>query len=117
MVDRDGLENRCTLTGTQGSNPCLSANDKKGCESIDAQPFVVRKGGMRTLGSLSRSAFAAQRSGERIPVFPPTTKRLQVKRRAAFCRKERRDENPGISFPSLQIPDFDGTVISSVEVF
>ena len=24
-VDRDGLENRCTLTGTQGSNPCLSA--------------------------------------------------------------------------------------------
>lgn len=61
MVDRDGLENRCTLTGTQGSNPCLSANDKKGCESIDAQPFVVRKGGMRILGSLSRSAFAAQR--------------------------------------------------------
>jgi len=27
VVDRDGLENRCTLTGTQGSNPCLSAND------------------------------------------------------------------------------------------
>ena len=26
VVDRDGLENRCTLTGTQGSNPCLSAN-------------------------------------------------------------------------------------------
>ncbi len=25
-VDRDGLENRCTLTGTQGSNPCLSAD-------------------------------------------------------------------------------------------
>ena len=57
------------------SSTCLSANDKKGCESIDAQPFVVRKGGMRTLGSLSRSAFAAQRSGERIPVFPPTTKK------------------------------------------
>ena len=27
MVDRDGLENRCTLTGTQGSNPCLSASN------------------------------------------------------------------------------------------
>lgn len=26
MVERDGLENRCTLSGTQGSNPCLSAN-------------------------------------------------------------------------------------------
>ena len=25
VVDRGGLENRCTLTGTQGSNPCLSA--------------------------------------------------------------------------------------------
>lgn len=54
------------------SSTCLSANDKKGCESIDAQPFVVRKVGMRT---------------------------------------------PGFSFPSLQISDFDGTVISSVEVF
>ena len=28
VVDRDGLENRCTLTGTQGSNPCLSATFK-----------------------------------------------------------------------------------------
>ena len=28
VVDRDGLENRCTLTGTQGSNPCLSADLK-----------------------------------------------------------------------------------------
>ena len=25
VVDRGGLENRCTLAGTQGSNPCLSA--------------------------------------------------------------------------------------------
>lgn len=25
MVDRGGLENRCTFAGTQGSNPCLSA--------------------------------------------------------------------------------------------
>ena len=28
VVDRDGLENRCTLTGTQGSNPCLSAESQ-----------------------------------------------------------------------------------------
>ena len=26
MVDRGGLENRCTLAGTEGSNPSLSAN-------------------------------------------------------------------------------------------
>lgn len=25
VVDRGGLENRCALAGTQGSNPCLSA--------------------------------------------------------------------------------------------
>ncbi len=25
MVERGGLENRCALLGTQGSNPCLSA--------------------------------------------------------------------------------------------
>ena len=25
VVDRDGLENRCTFASTQGSNPCLSA--------------------------------------------------------------------------------------------
>ena len=25
VVDWGGLENRCTLTGTQGSNPCFSA--------------------------------------------------------------------------------------------
>ena len=28
VVDRDGLENRCTRKGTQGSNPCLSATKK-----------------------------------------------------------------------------------------
>ncbi len=25
MAESGGLENRCTLSGTQGSNPCLSA--------------------------------------------------------------------------------------------
>ena len=29
VVDRDGLEIRCTLTGTQGSNPCLSAEKEQ----------------------------------------------------------------------------------------
>ena len=44
VVDRDGLENRCTLTGTQGSNPCLSAK-KQPLRLL----FLHRKGGMRTL--------------------------------------------------------------------
>lgn len=30
MAERDGLENRCTLTGTEGSNPSLSANNEEG---------------------------------------------------------------------------------------
>ncbi len=29
VVDRGGLENRCALAGTQGSNPCLSAKSKR----------------------------------------------------------------------------------------
>ena len=28
VVDRDGLENRCTGNGTEGSNPSLSAEEK-----------------------------------------------------------------------------------------
>ena len=27
VVERGGLENRCTFAGTQGSNPCLSATE------------------------------------------------------------------------------------------
>ena len=30
MAERDGLENRCTLTGTEGSNPSLSAKNEEG---------------------------------------------------------------------------------------
>lgn len=44
VVDRDGLENRCTLTGTQGSNPCLSAKKQP-----SRLLFLHGKGGMRTL--------------------------------------------------------------------
>lgn len=59
VVDRDGLENRCTLTGTQGSNPCLSA--KK--QPLQAAFFCIRKDGMRTLeGSLPRSALRSRES-------------------------------------------------------
>ena len=39
VVERGGLENRCTLTSTQGSNPCLSATtigDIKHGQDIDA---------------------------------------------------------------------------------
>ncbi len=38
VVDRDGLENRCTLTGTEGSNPSLSANH----QSASALTLKVR---------------------------------------------------------------------------
>lgn len=37
-VERDGLENRCTLTGTEGSNPSLSANH----QSVSAITLKVR---------------------------------------------------------------------------
>ena len=62
VVDRDGLENRCTLTGTQGSNPCLSA--KK-------QPLqAVFFGSSRKFGAFD----------SRKPTSPPSTCRV------ATCR-------------------------------
>ena len=34
MADRDGLENRCTRKGTEGSNPSLSANVAEHAEPV-----------------------------------------------------------------------------------
>ncbi len=44
VVDRGGLENRCTLAGTQGSNPCLSAKkaaefQRLSCIKIGREPW------------------------------------------------------------------------------
>ena len=39
VVDRGGLENRCALTGTQGSNPCLSANRRLQVNNL--QPSTI----------------------------------------------------------------------------
>ena len=43
MDDWDGLENRCTLTGTEGSNPSLSATEKGLCQ-IAAKSFSYNGG-------------------------------------------------------------------------
>ena len=62
VVDRDGLENRCTLTGTQGSNPCLSA--KK--QPLQAAFFARERRDENPGGFVT-----AQRSAkQRLPVFP-----------------------------------------------
>lgn len=41
VVDRGGLENRCTLAGTQGSNPCLSATLKDQNRSKTDKPQTI----------------------------------------------------------------------------
>ncbi len=41
MAERDGLENRCTLTGTEGSNPSLSANNEEGSLHVASFFFFV----------------------------------------------------------------------------
>ena len=41
MAERDGLENRCTLTGTEGSNPSLSANNEEGSLRVASFFFFV----------------------------------------------------------------------------
>ena len=34
MVERGGLENRCAFTGTEGSNPSLSAISRRLCDVL-----------------------------------------------------------------------------------
>ena len=86
VVDRDGLENRCTLTGTQGSNPCLSAKKQPSrllflhLERRDENPGRVRY-----------RAALWERSGQRLPVFPQKSS----PQGCFFLHPERRDENPG----------------------
>ncbi len=41
MVERGGLENRCALTRTQGSNPCLSAKQKRADQGKQSAFFMV----------------------------------------------------------------------------
>ena len=43
MVDRDGLENRCTGNRTEGSNPSLSANKGVNQQAMRFTPFIIPK--------------------------------------------------------------------------
>lgn len=43
MVDRDGLENRCTGNRTEGSNPSLSANKGVNQQACDLHPLLYPK--------------------------------------------------------------------------
>lgn len=43
MVDRDGLENRCTGNRTEGSNPSLSANKGVNQQIMRFTPFIIPK--------------------------------------------------------------------------
>ena len=56
VVDRGGLENRCTLTGTQGSNPCLSANDAERQQTTRSTPNFALKDVKLGVFALSKKA-------------------------------------------------------------
>ena len=43
VVDRDGLENRCTGNRTEGSNPSLSANKGVNQQVVRFAPFIMPK--------------------------------------------------------------------------
>ena len=86
----------------------------KGCKSNDAQPFVVRKGGMRTLaGFVIAKRFRSAAEKESLS-FRQRRKAASQTTRGLLSLAER---VPGFLSQSLQISYFDGTVISSVEVF
>lgn len=55
--DWDGLENRCTLTGTEGSNPSLSAKRTRDFANRRQSPF-----------SYPRTIKAGKGRGEETPV-------------------------------------------------
>ena len=81
VVDWDGLENRCTLTGTEGSNPSLSANAQE-----FEQPRYLARGSVTTSASHKWS--------------PPNCRdrsRLCVVQRGVFESKCRRPTAPIIS--------------------
>ena len=63
MVDRGGLENRCTLAGTQGSNPCLSAK-----KAAEFQRLSCIKETVRTLeGFVIAKRFRSAAEKESLP--------------------------------------------------
>ena len=61
VVDRDGLENRCTLTGTQGSNPCLSA---KKAASHRLVAFLCKDGDENLAGFVIAQRFRSEAEKE-----------------------------------------------------
>ena len=52
MVDRDGLENRCTGNRTEGSNPSLSANKGVNQQVMRFAPFIIPKKFLGISGSV-----------------------------------------------------------------
>ena len=62
VVDRGGLENRCSLTGTQGSNPCLSAKKEAASQRLVAYFFV--ESGMRIRGFVIAKRFRSEAEKE-----------------------------------------------------
>ena len=60
MAERDGLENRCTLTGTEGSNPSLSANNEEG--SLHVASFFL-------LLQLIKMSYFEQRGSPQFKIF------------------------------------------------
>ena len=63
VVDRGGLENRCTLAGTQGSNPCLSAK-----KAAEFQRLSCIKDTVRTLeGFVIAKRFRSAAEKESLP--------------------------------------------------
>ena len=64
VVDGGGLENRCTLTGTRGSNPFPSAIRLR-------SPWIARELPRDGFAVTMRSRRSAKREGGRIPSPPP----------------------------------------------
>ena len=88
MVDRGGLENRCALAGTQGSNPCLSA---KKARKRKLSGLRAKKDGMRTLRVRYRAALAKQEIAQRLRSKNPCLSAKKARKRKLSGLRAKKD--------------------------
>ena len=93
-VERGGLENRCAFTGTEGSNPSLSAIRR--CRRSAAATNGLAGGAEEPSGSEAGAAQGAAETGERSEPNPPRPSRFQENRPSL---RRRNDFSGGFTIP------------------
>jgi hypothetical protein len=80
VVDRGGLENRCTFTGTVGSNPTLSASrfQAKDGQHLPLSAFVLLERSPNWYGTALEARRVERPVRVRVPLSPLACKKLRA---------------------------------------